>query len=221
MSDYQTLSRDLAKYFKEKLIKNSIKHQELTLVVEKNDVLHVLKKLRDQFHFEMLIDLTGVDYLYFGQSEWQTESTTSTGFSRGVNRDESIKDTKQNLDHSRFCVSYHLLSIKNNMRLRVKVYLKEDDLMLPSVVDIWSVANWYEREAFDLLGIVFENHPDLRRILTDYGFVGYPFRKDFPVSGHVEMRYDQELERVVYEPVEIAPRVLVPKVIRHDNRYED
>ena len=116
---------------------------------------------------------------------------------------------------------YHLLSTQKNERLRVKVWLDDAAPLLPSVVSVWRSANWFEREAYDMFGILFENHPDLRRVLTDYGFIGHPFRKDFPVSGHVEMRYDATLKKVIYEPVEIEPRVLVPKVVRNDNRYSD
>ena len=120
----------------------------------------------------------------------------------------------------RFAVVYHLLSITHNRRLRVRCYAPDDAFpVLPSVIDIWNSANWYEREAFDLYGIIFAGHPDLRRLLTDYGFIGHPFRKDFPLTGNVEMRYDPEQGRVIYQPVSIEPRVLVPRVIRHDNRY--
>ena len=122
-------------------------------------------------------------------------------------------------DKKRFAVVYHLLSIKHNQRLRVKAFVNNADNVAPSVCELWKVANWFEREAYDLFGILFEGHPDLRRLLTDYGFIGHPFRKDFPVSGHVEMRYDATLQKVVYEPVDIEPRVLVPKVVRHDSRY--
>jgi len=181
------------------------------------DPLDVLRRGCD---LEQLVDVSGVDYLSFGEDEWKTQSATSTGFSRGVVNGELLHK-EPNKGKKRFAVVYHLLSLALNIRLRVKVFLDEYDLMLPSVVDIWSSANWNEREAFDMFGFIFVGHPDLRRILTDYGFVGHPFRKDFPQSGYVEMRYDEAQRRVVYEPVEIDPRVTTPKVIRQDNRYLD
>jgi NADH-quinone oxidoreductase subunit C len=176
----------------------------------------------------MLIDLCGVDYSEYGQVEWTTEKSTGSGFSRGVETASHgylrFGDDVPAGDNGRprFAVVYHLLSIKNNARLRVRTYAEDVAMpVVPSVIDIWSVADWFEREAFDLYGIHFEGHPDLRRLLTDYGFIGHPFRKDFPLSGHVEMRYDPEQRRVVYQPVSIEPRVLVPRVIREDNRYFD
>ena len=202
--------------FIELIDQSAIEYNELNIVVSKTNLISLLKSLKVQFHFEMLVDISGVDYLEYANDQWQTSSATSSGFSRGV---EQSKNDKL-WDKPRFCVVYHLLSIQTNQRIRVKVYLDENDLILPSVCHLWTVADWNEREVFDLFGIVFENHPDLRRILTDYGFIGYPFRKDFPTSGHVEMRYDQTLGRVVYEPVEIKERVLVPRVIRDDNRYQ-
>ena len=159
-----------------------------------------------------------VDYLHYGEYDWETETATDKGFSRAVESQESRAFI---LDKPRFAVVYHLLSISKNHRLRLKVFLDEAHLTVPSAHDVWKGANWFEREAYDLFGVLFENHPDLRRILTDYGFIGHPFRKDFPISGHVEMRYDATLQRVIYEPVDIQPRVLVPKVIRNDNRYLD
>lgn len=168
---------------------------ETTLVIARPKLLEIGKALRDEadFAFELLIDLCGVDYSEYGMGERQGP---------------------------RFAVVYHLLSISRNQRLRVKVFLDEEPPRVDSVIDIWNVANWYEREAFDLFGILFDGHPDLRRLLTDYGFIGHPFRKDFPLIGNVEMRYDPEKRRVVYEPVSIEPRILVPRVIRHDSRYE-
>ena len=168
---------------------------ETTLVVPDAKLIEICKALRDEsdFSFEILIDLCGVDYAEYAMGEWQGK---------------------------RFAVVYHLLSVARNQRLRVKVFLDQEPPRVDSVVDIWNCANWFEREAFDLFGILFDGHPDLRRILTDYGFIGHPFRKDFPLSGNVEMRYDPEKRRVVYEPVSIEPRVLVPRVIRHDSRYE-
>lgn len=169
---------------------------ELTMIAEAGKIKDTCLALRDDegFGFDQLIDLCGIDYLGYAEKE---------------------------LDRPRFAVVYHLLSVKNNTRLRVRAPLEEDSLMIDSVVDVWSTANWFEREAFDLFGMLFGGHPDLRRLLTDYGFIGHPFRKDFPLIGNVEMRYDPQKGRVIYEPVSIEERVLVPRVIRHDNRYED
>ncbi|MBP9721790.1 MAG: NADH-quinone oxidoreductase subunit C [Gammaproteobacteria bacterium] len=177
------------------------------------------KFLRDNEHyrFDQLIDICGVDYLAYGLTQWQTKEPTSSGFSRGVEPDAKETNTKFNYT-KRFAVVYHLLSLEFNTRLRIKCYLGGEPPQIDSVVDIWNSANWFEREAFDLFGIVFIGHPDLRRILTDYGFVGHPFRKDFPLSGNVEVHYNEELKRVVYRPVTVEPRILVPKVIRQDNR---
>lgn len=191
---------------------------ELTLVLSKNALLEVATQLRDtpEFCFEQLIDVCGVDYLTYGIDEWVTDKATGSGFERAVNKQGL---TVEPFSGPRFAVVYHLLSVKMNQRLRLKVFLDEVDLRLPSIMPVWPAANWFEREAFDLFGFLFEGHPDLRRILTDYGFIGHPFRKDFPVSGHVEMRYDKATERVIYQPVSIPERVLVPKVIREDSRY--
>ncbi len=175
--------------------------------------------LRDspELKFEILVDVAGLDYLDYGTTEWKTYSATTSGFSRGVNRDAPRKPH----DGARFAVAYHLLSITNNQRLRLRSRcIDAEDPVIDSVVDIWPGANWFEREAFDLFGILFAGHPDLRRILTDYGFIGHPFRKDFPLIGNIEVRYDAEKQRVVYEPVTIESRTLVPKVIRDDNRYD-
>jgi len=183
-------------------------------------LLEVCQSLKDEqeFSFEQLIDLCGVDYSAFGKADWETKSTTNTGFSRGVSK--GIFDDEAEAK-PRFAVVYHLLSINHNQRLRVRCMIDETPAKIESVVNLWASANWYEREAFDLFGILFEGHPDLRRILTDYGFVGHPFRKDFPLEGNVEVRYDPEQKRVIYQPVTITNRVLVPRVIRHDNRYEN
>jgi len=198
----------------------TIAHDEVTLECEPKLLTKLLLTLRDSraFAFDQLMDLCAVDYLLYGEYDWETEAATELGFSRAVQIDESRAFTQ---DKPRFAVVYHLLSTTKNQRLRVKVFVSEDNLVLPSVHEIWKSANWFEREAYDLFGILFENHPDLRRILTDYGFIGHPFRKDFPVSGHVEMRYDAQSQKVIYEAVDIEPRVLVPKVIRNDNRYLD
>jgi NADH-quinone oxidoreductase subunit C len=202
---------------------------ELTLTVPAERVLPAMQSLRDEpsFAFEQLMELTAVDYLHYGLDEWAAEESTATGFSRGVESRTTGRlsfgdraDDIRPLPHPRFAVVYHLLSLRHNRRLRVKVYAPDNDMpMVTSVTGIWEVANWFEREAFDLYGVLFEGHPDLRRILTDYGFIGHPFRKDFPLIGNVEMRYDPEKKRVIYQPVTIEPRVLVPKVVRHDNRY--
>lgn len=170
----------------------------------------------DIFFFEQLIDLCGVDYLQYGTDNWRTQETTETGYSRGV---ELTPDPVVGWNKPRYGVVYHLLSLRNNQRLRLRV-LVDPEPLVPSVIDIWNSANWYEREAYDLFGIVFDGHPDLRRLLTDYGFVGHPFRRDFPLIGEVELRYDANQQRCVYEPVSIRPRVLVPRVIREDHRYE-
>ncbi len=168
-------------------------------------------KTAEQFAFAQLIDLCGIDYLHYGSAEWTTQAATAQGFSRGAH------DTTMNTQKPRFAVVLHLLSLKHKMRLRVRTYPDLQTLLLDSVVDVWNCANWYEREAYDLFGILFSDHPDLRRILTDYGFVGHPFRKDFPVEGKVGVRYDAKQGRVIYEPVDIPSRVLVPKVIRKAN----
>jgi len=196
---------------------------ELTYELDKSDLLSMATLLRDDFSFELLVDLCGVDYLTYGEAEWQTQEATDTGFSRGVSRliASTVPDADTVYDPQRFAVVYHLLSVSKNLRIRLRVYTGEvHPPQVPSVTDIWSAANWFEREAFDMYGIVFEGHPDLRRILTDYGFIGHPFRKDFPVSGNLEVIYDEEKQRVVYQPVSIEPRTLVPKVIRDDNRYD-
>jgi len=195
MSDYYTTLATEARDQLAGLIESAdVSFNELNIVVSKEKLLDTCLALRDQkaFACEQLIDLTGVDYSEFGEGKWQ-----------GL----------------RFAVVYHLLSIRKNHRIRLKVFVDGEPPLVDSVVDIWNSANWYEREAFDLFGIIFEGHPDLRRILTDYGFVGHPFRKDFPLTGNVEMRYDPEKQRVVYQPVSIEPRINQPRVIRDDNRY--
>ncbi|HET7634300.1 MAG TPA: NADH-quinone oxidoreductase subunit C [Burkholderiales bacterium] len=166
---------------------------ETTLTIRPRDLLAVTTTLRDaaELRFEQLIDLCGVDYLTYGDGAW---------------------------DGARFAVVYHLLSLTHNRRLRVKVFAADDEFpVVDSVIGVWPDADWFEREAFDLFGVVFTGHPDLRRILTDYGFVGHPFRKDFPISGNVEMRYDPDQRRVIYQPVTIEPREIVPRIIREDN----
>ena len=166
---------------------------ETTLIVQTKQLISLLETLRDdpQARFEQLIDLCGVDY-----SDYPPGLTEHP---------------------ERFAVIYHLLSVSRNDRIRVITYVAEDRPVVPSAIDVFACANWYEREAFDLFGILFDGHPDLRRLLTDYGFIGHPFRKDFPLSGHVEMRFDEKKGRVVYEPVSIEPRVTVPRIIRQDH----
>jgi NADH-quinone oxidoreductase subunit C len=192
---------------------------ELAYEVDGAHLQSVCWVLRDSpdLDFQMLIDVTAVDYLHFGCDEWQTISATHSGFSRGrVARPSPHLPAGE----ARFAVLYQLLSISHNERLRLRVpCVAKDEPVVDSVIDVWASANWFEREVFDLFGIVFRGHPDLRRILTDYGFIGHPFRKDFPLSGNVEVRYDADKKRVIYQPVTIEPRVLVPKVIRDDNRY--
>lgn len=177
----------------EKVVSAKIALDELTIVCKSADVLSAMTTLRDhpELSFEQCIDVCGIDY-------------------------SAYRDEPQ--DGLRFAAIYHLLSIAHNWRVRVRVFAEDDEFpVVPSVVDIWSAANWFEREAFDLYGIMFEGHPDLRRLLTDYGFVGHPFRKDFPLSGYVEMRYDATQQRVIYQPVTIEPREITPRIIREEN----
>lgn len=224
------LKSELQDVLASSILSIDINFDELTAHVHQDELLNVLTQLSslEQFKFDQLIDLAGMDYLEFGTDEWNTETATSSGFSRGVEKNSfgrfTFDDAKKNgeMKEPRYAVVYHLLSISNNQRIRVKVHCKDNDLpIVPSVTNLWSCANWYEREAFDLFGIVFEGHPDLRRILTDYGFTGHPFRKDFPLVGHVEVRYDPDQKRVIYQPVSIEPRINIPKVIREDHRFED
>ncbi|MDM7941864.1 MAG: NADH-quinone oxidoreductase subunit C [Hydrogenophaga sp.] len=189
----EALKRSLAGLLGERVVSLDVVRDELTLTVAASHYLDVMKTLRDapEASFEQLIDLCGMDYQTYGDGRWEG---------------------------SRFAAVVHLLSVSHNHRVRVRVFCPEDDFpVLASVTGLWAAANWYEREAFDLFGIVFEGHDDLRRILTDYGFIGHPFRKDFPLSGHVEMRYDAERQRVIYEPVSIEPREITPRIIREDN----
>ena len=227
----QNLKERLQGRFGEVLLECVTDRGETTLVVAREQARGVFLALRDEpaFEFKQLMDLCGVDYSVYGESEWATTETTNKGFSRGVvargigRRVEDMKKAQvesQVPRDRRFAAVYQLLSLSHNERLRVRVFATDDQFpVVDSVVEIWACANWYEREAFDLYGILFEGHPDLRRLLTDYGFVGHPFRKDFPLIGQVEMRYDAERGRIIYEPVSIEPRVLVPRVIRQDHRY--
>ena len=215
----ETLATELRAVCGERLALHVSGADEITAEVPTADWLAVAALLRDtpSLQFAMLLDVAGVDYLDFGRSEWQAEQATGSGFSRGVNRaaGHTLRGKR------RYAVVYHLLSVTHNRRLRLRVWCEgEEDPAVDSVTGIWASANWFEREAFDLFGILFQGHPDLRRLLTDYGFIGHPFRKDFPLIGNVEVRYDPVQKRVVYEPVTIEARTLVPRVIRHDNRYE-
>ncbi|CAM8310135.1 MULTISPECIES: NADH-quinone oxidoreductase subunit C [Candidatus Methylopumilus] len=192
MSSVETLLKETKSIFGKEITRASIEHNELTIEVKIDDLLTTLKTLKQHkaFQFVQLIDLCGVDYKDYGEGTW----------------------TK-----SRFAVVYHFLSIEHNHRIRVRTFSKEEDFPLfPSIIDLWPAANWYEREAFDLFGFMFTDHPDLRRILTDYGFVGYPFRKDFPMIGKVEVRYDDVQKRVIYQPVSIDERNNVPRIIREE-----
>jgi NADH-quinone oxidoreductase subunit C len=194
--------------------------EELTIEVAANDWHPMALYLRDQLGFEQLIDLCGVDYSAYGQVNWATDSAVNAGFSRGVFDFETPAKAEDDAStQKRFAVVTHLLSIEFNQRLRVKVFCDDAQFpMVDSVCDVWTAVNWFEREAFDLYGIAFKGHPDLRRLLTDYGFVGHPLRKDFPLEGHVEMRYDPAQNRVIYEPVTIENRVNTPRVIRPTER---
>lgn len=193
-----------------------------SLATSAEHVVDILRRLRDDpaFQFVQLIDLAGIDYAEYGQDEWQTGEASGAGFSRASAAATSARYSFANphppvVQDGRFAVAYQLLSLSHNRRLRVVASCASGAWpTLPSVRELWRCADWYEREAFDLFGIVFEGHPDLRRILTDYGFIGHPLRKDFPLSGHMEVRYDPGLRRVIYQPVTIEPRVTVPKVRR-------
>ena len=223
-NQYDTLAARIDERFGEQMTRVNSICGELTYEVDRDDLHDVATALRNEgeFGFEMLMDVCGVDYLNYGSDEWMTAGATGTGFSRGVEREPVILDEADEFDARRFAVVYHLLSIQHNCRLRLRAFTGTDNPpMIRSVVDIWNGANWFEREAFDLFGILFVGHPDLRRILTDYGFVGHPFRKDFPLIGNVEVSYDTDKGRVAYKPVSIEPRTLVPRVIRDDNRYSD
>jgi NADH-quinone oxidoreductase subunit C len=215
----ETLAEQIQQRFSDQISHIQIAQEQITVEVSAAAVHALCLALQDEssFQFNQLIDVCGIDYSQYGISEWETEKTTHTGFSRGVLKKGA--EAVHPWHKPRFAAVYHLLSLTHNHRLRLRVFAEGDPPTVDSVVDIWPAANWFEREAFDLFGIVFKGHPDLRRILTDYGFIGHPFRKDFPLIGQVEMRYDAELQRCIYEPVSIQPRTLVPKVIRTDARY--
>jgi NADH-quinone oxidoreductase subunit C len=219
---HETLAARIEARFGEKVERVSSICGELTFEVASDDVIDVATALRDEpdFGVEQLIDACGVDYLTYGDDEWTTEEATGSGFSRGVEHKPVILDESDTFDPRRFAVVYHLMSVQHNYRIRLRVFTGvSNPPIVPSLVSVWNSANWFEREAFDLFGILFEGHPDLRRIMTDYGFIGHPFRKDFPLIGNVEVRYDADKGRVVYQPVSIEERTLVPRVIRDDNRY--
>lgn len=220
MAKCDTLLQQLQQRFAAAITDFSVTVGEVTIEVPAAEIKAISKILRDEapFNFEVLIDVCGVDYLHYGVAEWATETATSEGFSRGVEQKGALERCIE-WNKPRFAAVYHLLSVQNNQRLRVRAFTPDDPPTIDSVCEIWNSALWFEREAFDLFGILFNGNPDLRRILTDYGFIGHPFRKDFPLSGHVEMRYDATQKRVIYQPVTIEPRTLVPKVFRDDNRY--
>ena len=188
---------------------------EVTAIVSAAALPEAMRALRDgpELRFELLVDLCGVDYSAYGATRPDVDYFSS---------DATPAEPPEPRKHAkRFAVVYHLLSLAHNWRLRVRAYADDNEFpILPSMIEVWPAANWYEREAFDFYGIVFAGHPDLRRLLTDYGFVGHPFRKDFPLSGHVEMRYDPEQGRVIYQPVSIEPREVTPRIIREEN-YAD
>ncbi len=224
----KSLSDHLNDCFGDQITVSGSDPRMVTIQVQVDDWLEVAQTLRDdpRFAFAQLTDLCGLDFLGYGQVEWETTDATHDGFSRGV---EALgpgrfdwKDRPESTDiEQRFGVVVHLLSTANNTRVRMTTFAADEGFpVVPSLIEIWNSVNWYERETFDLFGIIFEGHPDLRRILTDYGFTGHPFRKDFPLIGNVTVRYDEEKGRVIYEPVEIEPRVLVPRVIRNDARYK-
>ncbi len=228
----------LAARFPDAAIELTQPRGEIGLRVAPGDWLAACHALRDEFGFDTFIDLCGVDYLSYGTDEWDTEGVTAEGFSRGVEGQgpgrfkwgdqpsHQVPDPTSVvvdvLASNRYAVVLHLLSVEHNARIRVRCFAADNSLpVVASITSVWPGSNWFERETFDLFGIIFEGHPDLRRILTDYGFVGHPFRKDFPLIGNVEVRYDAEKRRVVYEPVtSVEPRVLVPRVIRDDARYQ-
>jgi NADH-quinone oxidoreductase subunit C len=256
----EAIAEQISARFGDKVARVPSRCGELTFEVAHEAIVEVCRTLRDDpaLRFEQLVDLCGVDHLTYGRSEWNTETATFRGFSRGVDRrsptavayeradvragdlpakefepqaaataltrpaaDLSQQAGRGEEEGRRFAVVYHLLSVANNRRLRLRAWCPPGEPpLMDSVIEVWKSADWFEREAFDLYGILFRGHPDLRRLLTDYGFLGHPFRKDFPLIGNVEVRYDPARGRVVYEPVTIEPRTLVPRVIREDNRYE-
>ena len=219
MSDFLRLLKKILKKYDSVKINKGIDMPCLSCSTDQ--LMSVMDCLYHHEHVQahMLLDICVVDLLHYGQDEWVGKNASSQGFERARNCLSSSMDQSQ--DENRFEMVYHVMSIYQNKRLRLKITLSNIEILLPSVTGIWPNANWYEREAFDLFGVRFSNHPDLRRILTDYGFIGYPMRKDFPLQGKVEMRYDAQLEQCVYDPVDLQNRVSVPKVIRcDDDRFD-
>lgn len=215
------LQAQVTKVLADAVVASKIQFDELTVELSPVKALEAFTLLKDQLGFEEIMDVTAVDYLHYGEANWETMAAPNKGFSRGVFDFDEEQESEEQFMPRRFAVVYHLLSVQHNLRIRVKVFPEDTHMpIVDSVVFVWNSANWFEREVFDLFGIIFKGHPDLRRILTDYGFVGHPLRKDFPLTGYVEMRYDAEKGRVVYEPVEIENRVNVPRVIREDNSAE-
>lgn len=228
MNDIPKAVTDLfSTHFGERVAVTGSRFGITTLQISPDNWLEVCRQLcdRPEFDYAQLTDLCGLDYLGYGATEWTTADATAEGFSRGVSglgpgRFNWAQRPESAHVERRFVVVVHLLSVRHNRRLRLHCLPPDEDMpIVPSLVEVWPSADWYEREAFDLFGIVFEGHPDLRRIMTDYGFTGHPFRKDFPLIGNVAVRYDPEKKRVIYEPVEIEPRVLVPRVLRDDSRF--
>ncbi|MGV6852896.1 MAG: NADH-quinone oxidoreductase subunit C [bacterium] len=220
-----SLKKQLKGRFADQLVDVREDNDCLCIEIQPDDWVEVARALKteSEFSFGIAIDLCAVDYLGYGEAEWDTHASVH-GFSRGVSGTAMGRFDWEHRPHEsvprRFAVVVHLLSVENNQRLRMKCYLEDLPFpLIPSLTEVWNGLNWFEREAFDLLGVVFEGHPDLRRILTDYGFVGHPFRKDFPLVGNVEMRYDEKQKRVLYQPCTLEPRVTVPKTIREDARY--
>lgn len=224
----QGLADKLKKVLGSSIDEMTVEHGQIMIDVSAAKMITVATQLRDHadFKFEQLVDLCGIDYSQYNNSEWITDGSSATGFSRAVDAashghlifGEDIEPTGP--QKHRFATIYQLISYSLNHRVTMRVFAENDDFpVVDSIISVWNCADWYERESFDLFGIHYSGHPDLRRILTDYGFVGHPFRKDFPLVGHVEMRYDPEKQRVIYEPVSIDPRVLVPRVHREDHRY--
>lgn len=189
----------------------------ITLELKKDDLIEICSLLKntEALNFSMLIDVCGIDYLHYGIGDWETTKATTSGYSRAVQQNTIIPDPDEKYQEKRFAVIYHLLSIDKNWRIRLKTFTgSENPPIVQSVTGIWNSADWFEREAFDLFGIYFDGHPDLRRILTDYGFIGHPFRKDFPLAGNLEVFHDDLEQKVKYRPVSITTRPTVPKVIR-------
>jgi NADH-quinone oxidoreductase subunit C len=211
------LKENVDKVLGNAVVASVLDNGELTIEIAPTTALNNFELLKNELKFEQLIDVCGVDYLSFGETNWETRTAVNKGFSRGVFDFAEEEDDADLMKPRRFASVYHLLSVTKNVRIRVKVFPEDTKMpIVPSVVSVWTCADWFERESFDLLGIIYEGHPDLRRLLTDYGFIGHPLRKDFPLVGEVEMRYDNEKKRVVYEPVQIENRVNVPRVIRED-----